>query len=161
MVVINMEVEKADQKMGIPKSARYEAFEIICKSLWDNYIRADLIYGRGMMFCLKCWRFYHNDNRGSDHPAEHSEQVQSYFSQAGITSVEHMTTFLWELYGSDPNTPLGQFTMIVSGKHEPREGFDPKSISPTKLVGLQAKLAAAHKQMFQTGNKMEGLTLEN
>lgn len=80
------------------KGSEHKHLQTACEELWDECIRADLIYGRNLWLCLPCLAFFYATT-DADHPRDQCVLVQRYFTDRSITSPAKLLDFMKEALG--------------------------------------------------------------
>jgi hypothetical protein len=98
---MDSEVLERDHRLCIEQSQvstclLREEFKAASFAVWDEHIRPDLIFGKGLQFCKPCLSFFNPKDSQSNHPKEHVFLVQTYCIDNCITSNVTFDEILWK-----------------------------------------------------------------
>ena len=72
-----------------------ESFNRACTELWDNSVRADLIYNRNLTCCGDCLGMFFASEGKGDHPEGQCFVVSQVCAARGISTSEDFAKALW------------------------------------------------------------------
>ena len=131
------------------------------KKLWDEHIRTDLIFGRNLLVCLKCFNFgYVNDNFCNHEKCELAK-VRDFFIDKKIDSVDKLTDFLWGTHSllvssADEVRYSSARTTAAIGQHEVSDKTSFKNESSV-FLGLHKRIGELQGVLMEASNRMEAL----
>jgi hypothetical protein len=145
-----------------------------CDDLWEECIRADLIYGRNLWLCLPCLAFFYATT-DADHPRDQCVMVQRYFSDRSITSPAKLLDFMKEAIGhnikddsirtelaSGPTKPSMSKAHLPSAPKRPHLTTDSElKKSMDRLVETKISLAGRQEVSKALEQRNEQLKQEN
>jgi hypothetical protein len=154
-----MELEKPEERTLTTQLASMKDFQDSVQQLWDQHVRADLIYGKKLRFCKTCVSFYYQGEAGSEHPPEDTETVQRLFTETGINTAARLAAFLWSSYSKlaifAPNS--GNF---LATKHQPKPLPSSPGVGTAQLAGLQAKAQTLQHHVAEMSKRLEEMEQE-
>lgn len=139
-----MELEKYRER-----SSEERDLAEVCEKIWDDQVRADLIYKRNLMMCLQCLAFFNNE-QDSDHPKDQTVAVQRYFVERNITSPIKLAELIKEALGANIKDPIKRSHLMqgptkpsISQTHIANSPKRPHLITLDSVKMSQEKLADA------------------
>src|SRR5687767_12384208 len=90
------QIVRATDHSGLQsESAVRAAFSSACLDLWNNEVRPDLIYDRGLLFCKGCLGFFSAEDKNSTHPKDQTFQLAQLCTQHHVSTPETFMAALW------------------------------------------------------------------
>ena len=86
-----------------------ESFDKACKDLWEQDVRSDLIYRKGLMCCQLCLGMFYASDLESNHPKKYCFLVSQVCAERGIGTLEAFQRALWQ----DASTMAKQYGHLV------------------------------------------------
>ena len=157
--MMDSEVLERGQKIKTEQNQLYkglsrEDFKTASFEVWDEYIRPDLIFGNGLLFCKPCLSFFNPRDSQSNHPKEHVFLVQKYCIDNCITSNASFDEVLWK-----ESQEMNKFNRI---SHLP--SFNPihkRNIQEEQGVYSQVELKWYKERVFTVEKALDEVKKEN
>src|SRR5688500_16629967 len=94
-----MDIERLGQSMTAKSESSNIKGEFVkaCITLWDQEIRKELIYHKGLLCCLECLSFFSNQELASTHPKALTTQVNKLCSQNRLNTADAFFQYLWAI----------------------------------------------------------------
>lgn len=86
-----------------------ESFNKACKDLWEQDVRTDLIYHKGLMCCQLCLGMFYGSTTDHTHPKKHCIMVSQVCAEKGIGTLENFQRALWQ----DASTMAKQYGRLI------------------------------------------------
>jgi len=154
---IGMQVELPDDRKAGNRPLSFQQFQDEVQKVWDEHVRPELIFGRGLRFCRLCGSFYYQGDKENDHPQSGTESVQQFFGTAGLTSVYRLAMFLWSVYW-DQDVTEATVKLLISAKHGAK-AFKTNNDSSFTFA-MTSKNQILEEQLVVLRNKLEKLEAE-
>lgn len=93
-----------------------------CDKLWDEQIRSDLIYEKGLMICKMCLGLFYLEDKSANHPTELTVPISKACTDSGITSADGFFNCIY----SESINALLQFGKYIMPRMSPVHIEPPK-----------------------------------
>ena len=137
-----------------------DSFSRACKELWDQSVRADLIYKKSLTCCGDCLGMFYPSEGSPDHPEGQCFVVGKVCAERGITNSDDFSNALWvealKLYSK-----YGRIiTPRMAAKHEelPKTAQTGREMTAT---WNQARLGMLEQQVLHLQGENSKLQAEN
>jgi hypothetical protein len=163
---MDSEVLERDHRLCIEQSQvstglLREEFKTASFAVWDEHIRPDLIFGKGLHFCKPCLAFFPRDSQ-HNHPKEQVFLVQKYCIDNCITSNVTFDEVLWKesqlmdkVFNSVCHLP--SFTPIHKRNIQQEHG----GYSPHELKWYKERVLTVEKEFEEVEKENSNLQQEN
>jgi hypothetical protein len=89
-----------------------------CEKLWNDYVRTELIYGKGLLLCTSCISLFYAKTADSDHPKHHIIRVHEFCLDHHITSLSKTVDMFRQLtQTTEKSSTTTKILPVYSAKH--------------------------------------------